>query len=63
MGWSAGQSTTKTADKNNGGQALDLLTIALKTDSNKPMPRELCKSQNILDYKEVFVHSNCSTQP
>jgi len=40
----ARQSATKTADKNNGGQArqnnggqaLDLLTIALKTDSNKP---------------------------
>jgi hypothetical protein len=40
------QSATKTADKNNGGQALhkdggqalDLLIIALKTDSNKPMP-------------------------
>jgi hypothetical protein len=30
------QSATKTAGKNNGGQALDLLTIALKTDSNKP---------------------------
>jgi len=29
------QSATKTADKNNGGQALDLLTIALKTDSGK----------------------------
>ena len=24
------------ADKNNGGQALDLLTIALKTDSDRP---------------------------
>jgi hypothetical protein len=30
------QSATKTADKNNGGQALDLLTIALKTGANKP---------------------------
>jgi len=36
MGWSAGQPATKTADKKDGGQALDLLTIALKTDSNKP---------------------------
>jgi len=39
----ARQSATKTADKNNGGQArqnnggqaLDLLTIALKTDSDR----------------------------
>ena len=30
-------SATKTADKNNGGQALNLLAIALKTGSNKPM--------------------------
>jgi len=37
MGWSAGQPATKTADKNNGGQALGLLTITLKIDSNKPM--------------------------
>jgi len=28
-----------------GGRALGLLTIALKTDSNKPMNREFCKSQ------------------
>jgi len=42
-------------DKNNGGQArhkdggqaLDLLTIALKTDSDKPMPREFCKSNGL----------------
>jgi len=31
------QSATKTAGKNNGGQALHLLTIALKSDCNKPM--------------------------
>ncbi len=45
MRWSTGQPATITADKNNGGQArhkdggqaLDLLTIALKTDCNKPM--------------------------
>jgi hypothetical protein len=36
-GGRARHSATKTADKNNGGQALDLLTMALKTDSNKPM--------------------------
>jgi nucleoid DNA-binding protein len=30
------QSATKTAGKNNGGQALDLLTITLKTVFNKP---------------------------
>jgi hypothetical protein len=54
-------------DKNNGGQArhkdggqaLDLLTIALKTDSDKPMPREFCKTPKILDYTEIFLHSNC----
>jgi len=34
-GGQALQSATKTADKNNGGQALDLLTIALKTDSDR----------------------------
>jgi len=33
-------------------QALDLLTIAVKTDSNKPMHWEFCKRQNILDYTE-----------
>jgi hypothetical protein len=27
---------SRPALQNNGGQALDLLTIALKTDSNKP---------------------------
>jgi hypothetical protein len=45
MRWSALQSSTKTADKNNGGRALhkdggralDLFTITLKTDSSKPM--------------------------
>ncbi len=35
-GGQALHSATKTADKKDGGQALDLLTIALKTDSNKP---------------------------
>ena len=35
MGWSAGQPSTKMADKKNGGQALDLLTIDLKTDSDE----------------------------
>jgi hypothetical protein len=34
-GGQALQSATKMADKNNGGQALYLLTIALKNDSNK----------------------------
>jgi len=33
------------ADKNNGGQVLDLLTTDLKTDSNRPMHREFCKNQ------------------
>jgi len=46
MIWSAGQPSTKPAGKPStktagkparGGQALDLLTIAMKTDSNKPM--------------------------
>jgi hypothetical protein len=30
-------SATKMADKKDGGQALDLLTTALKIDCNKPM--------------------------
>ena len=34
--WAAVQPSTKTADKKDGGQALDLLTIILKADSNKP---------------------------
>jgi len=46
------QSATKTAGKKDGGQALDVLTIALKTDSNKPMHRELSKSQNIGLYRD-----------
>jgi hypothetical protein len=31
------QSATKTADENNGGQALELLTIPLKTEPDKQM--------------------------
>jgi len=58
MGWSAGQPTTKTTDKKDGGQALDLLTIALKADSNKPMHRESCKSQNRLVYTEDFLYKS-----
>jgi len=40
---------------------LDLVTIAPKTDSNKPMYREFCKSPKILDYTEIFLHANCWT--
>jgi len=35
-GGQALQSATKTVGKKDGGQALDLLTIAQKNDSNKP---------------------------
>jgi len=41
-------SATKTADKNNGGQALDLLTIALKIDSNKAIQEGILKKPKIL---------------
>ena len=46
--------STKTADKNNGGQALDLVTIAPKTDSNKPMHRESCKSKKYWTTEKVL---------
>ncbi|RLB27870.1 MAG: hypothetical protein DRG66_04700 [Deltaproteobacteria bacterium] len=35
---------------------LDLLTIALKTGSNKPMHREFCKIQKVLDCTEILLH-------
>jgi hypothetical protein len=52
------QSATKMADNKGGGQALDLLTTALKTDSNIPMHREPCKTPKILDYTAILLHSN-----
>ncbi len=49
---------SRPALQNNGGQALDLLTIALKTDSNKPMRWGILqKPKNI--GTEVFLHSSC----
>jgi len=39
-------SATRTAEKKKGGQALNLLTITLKTDSNKPKKREMGSAFN-----------------
>jgi len=41
-----------------GGQALDLLTIALRNDSSNQDTKEFCKI--ILVYAEVFPYSNWS---
>ena len=41
-----------------GGQALDPSTITLKTDSNRPMHREFCKTQNISPYTELKVEGH-----
>jgi len=49
----------KTAGKPaRGGQALDLLTIALKTDFSNQDTKKFCRT--ILVYAEVFLYSNWS---
>jgi len=48
MRWSAGQPSRNTAGKKDGGQALDLLTTALKTDSNKPKAEKYWTSHKFL---------------
>jgi len=55
--WCGCEMVSRQALYKDGGQALDLLTIALKTDSNKPMHREFYKRQNVLGYTEIFLHS------
>ena len=49
---------SRPALQNNGGQALHLLTIALKIDFSNQDTKKFCKI--ILVYAEVFLYSNWS---